>query len=171
MDNYIAELHQAGAEKVSVKVDKDLGIDKHLAAELLQGRSVNKHGAVWLVGDFNDKDAKGNIKIREINIPDYNPMRELQGLPLKRMSALEKQQLSDDLSKGKKVMVKLTVNGKTKQVALEAAPLKRGFSIYDNGKKVSLKQLKDKTIKHSDFDKMKVIKSEEKKRVTPGLGV
>lgn len=125
-------------ESASFKFDASSGINKGLAKELVSGRAINSSGNNWKMIDFNDRDSAGNFLLREISVPDFDMVSELGKLQLRRSTEDSSKQLLDGLRAGKKMACSIMVDGKVRSVEIEAQPLKRGFQLYENGKKIQL---------------------------------
>lgn len=144
INGYTASLSN-GKTTVSMLVENDHSLDKEHVRSLLNGRPVNIDGNIWKIPDLNDRDAEGNIRLKDVVIADYSVERELAKLPVPEMDALSKAELINGLKGGKQQEVTLNIEGVDKLVTLEANPLKRTLNLYEEGRKVTLDKLKGKT--------------------------
>lgn len=128
-------------EKRILGAKDTVGLTREQVGELLHGRAINSHGSRWKVPDINDKDASGNIKIRDVLIPDFNPEAALKKLPLAIMPDGQLHKLSTDIKNGKRVTVPLRIGGRNKTVELEANPIRRGFDFYLDNTRTTLLDL------------------------------
>lgn len=152
---------KANGEVLNFKFDSSTGIDQRQAAELANGRAIKFGTDSWKLIDFNDKDASGNYLLKDIRIPGFDVGKELDKLPLKSLSETEKQELVAGFQQGKRMNVDLEIAGKSQQVQIEAQPLKRGFQLYEGGKKISLDKLLGKEASPAKHQKLQ-IKAEQK---------
>lgn len=107
-------------------------IDATEVYNLLAGRAVQKENS-WIKLDFNDKDAKGNHRIKEFHsVYGYDLERALQQLSLKELSnKTETDKLKHDLKQGNRLPVTLIKNGNEHRFYIEANPQFKSINIYD----------------------------------------
>lgn len=129
-----------GSEK-KMFIPEDMGINKYQARELLNGRAVNVKGDTWIVPDLNDRDAKGNIKIREINIPDFKIKDQLLAIPGVDWAKNKLEKVYDELIAGKQSHITITREKSQSNISIEVDPIKREFKYYQNGQRVKPEQL------------------------------
>ncbi len=110
------------------------------AYNLLAGRCVQKSDT-WVKLDLNDKDQKGNFRIKEFH-PEYgyDLERDLRQLPLVELLIKEDtERLTKDLKSGNRVSVGFIKDGKEKRYYIEANPQFKSLNIYDeHSRKISL---------------------------------
>src|SRR5690606_33566079 len=82
------------------------GINTSEAYNLLASRAIEREGK-WVQLDFNDKDSKGNFRIKEFHSGyGYNLEKILQQLPLKELlNKSEADKLHDALKSGNRLAV------------------------------------------------------------------
>ncbi len=144
INGYTASLSN-GKTTVSMLVENDASLDKEKVRSLLNGRPVNTNGNVWKVPDLNDRDAEGHIRLKDVLIADYSLERELDKLPFTELDAVRKEEIISGLKSGKQIAVTIKIDSVEKSVNLQANPLKRTLNLYENGRKVTLEKLKEKT--------------------------
>lgn len=144
INGYTASLSN-GKTTVSMLVENDASVDKEQVRNLLNGRPVNFDGNIWRVPDLNDRDAEGNIRLKDVVVADYSVERELAKLPVAAMETISKSELINGLKSGKQQEVTLNIDGVDKLITLEANPLKRTLNLYEDGRKVTIDKLKERT--------------------------
>lgn len=102
------------------------------AGNLLAGRSVQREG-VWQQLDFNDKDATGNLKMKQFHQGyGFDLNDALQKLNLKDFkNGTVREQLLERLANGEKVDAVIKMNGKEHKIDIEANPQFKAVTIYD----------------------------------------
>lgn len=107
-------------------------IDATEVYNLLAGRAVQKENS-WIKLDFNDKDAKGNHRIKEFHSGyGYDLEKAVQQLSLKELSnKTETDKLKHDLKQGNRLPVTLIKNGNEHRFYIEANPQFKSINIYD----------------------------------------
>ncbi|MCA5004961.1 hypothetical protein [Sphingobacterium bovistauri] len=137
-----------------------MSIDKFQASELLHGRAVNTTGTKWIVPDLNDRDGEGHIKLRAINIPDFDLTTELSRIRGIKLNEEEKEVVIDKLKNGQRVDIQIKTGKNIQKLEIEANPLKREINFYDAlHKKASVGNLavsvpeKSRNVVKMDIDK------------------
>ncbi len=138
MESFEVKHINENGQSSNFRFDASSGINKEQAKELVSGRAINANGNNWKMIDFNDKDAAGNFLVRELSIPDFDIVKELNKLSLRRSTQDNAEALLNGLRAGKKMACSMMVDGKLRSLEIEAQPLKRGFQLYENGNKISL---------------------------------
>ena len=119
------------------------------AYNLLAGRAVQKE-KTWMQLDLNDKDAKGNHRIKEFHMGyGYDLEKTLQQLPLKELvNKTEANKLQDSLKNGDRQPITLIKNGNEHRFYIEANPQFKSVNIYDeHSRKITVsKALGNKTM-------------------------
>lgn len=150
IQGYDASLTSANGELRRVSISDELPIDKFKARELLHGRAVNIKDGIWIVPDLNDRNSKGYIKLREVNVPDLSikdKIKEIRGL---KLSPVELQKLTSDLAGGKRVQVHLLNKNSKSALEFEIDPIRRELIFFQNGIKTQIDQLaNNRTSKNS----------------------
>jgi hypothetical protein len=105
------------------------------AYNLLCGRPVLKtepdRSSVWVQIDMNDKDDKGNLKIRNISREiGFDLAASLDNMPLKNAPEM-KDILLSKLKQGQQVNAVLDLKGKEYQCNLVADPLRSEVAIFN----------------------------------------
>ena len=116
------------------------GINTSEAYNLLAGRAVEREGK-WMQLDFNDKDPKGNFRIKEFHSGyGYNLEKILQQLPLKELlNKSEADKLHDALKSGNRLAVSFIKDGNEQRYYIEANPQFKSINIYDeHSRKITL---------------------------------
>lgn len=110
-------------------------IDADQAYQLLCGRALEKDGK-WIQLDFNDRDEKGNFRIRDYRTgPQYDLIEKLKELPLKPISPEEEKKIVENLKAGERTSVSFSMDGVEKRFYIEANPQFRNITIYDEHSK------------------------------------
>lgn len=114
-------------------------IDVGQAYQLLCGRSLEIDGK-WVQLDFNDRDEKGNFRIRDYRTgPQYDLIEKLKELPLKPISPEEEKKIIENLKAGERTSVSFSMDGVEKRFYIEANPQFRNITIYDkHSKKITM---------------------------------
>ena len=114
-------------------------IDADQACKLLRGRALEKDGK-WIQLDFNDRDEKGNFRIRDYRTGTQYDLREkLKEFPSKPLSPEEEKKIVENLKAGERTSVSFSVDGVEKRFYIEANPQFRNITIYDeHSKKITL---------------------------------
>jgi hypothetical protein len=123
------------------------------------GRTV-KSGEKWTQLDLDDKDPQGKFRVKEFNVDyGYDLLKAGQQLPLKELkNELSKQQLMDGLLNGERQNVTIRVNGKERQLSIEANPQFKNIKVFDDknqkitigaamGKEIQKEQKQTRTIR------------------------
>lgn len=120
-------------------------IDADQAYQLLCGRSVESDGK-WVQLDFNDRDEKGNFRIRDYRTgPQYDLIEKLKELPLKPISPEEEKKIVENLKAGERTSVSFSMDGVEKRFYIEANPQFRNITIYDeHSKKIAMNNMETK---------------------------
>lgn len=118
------------------------------AYNLLSGRAIQKEYTTideqrqntWMQLDFNDKDAAGNFRMKELHAGyGYDLRQVLSQLPLKETSMDAKEKLMNNLINGNRQQVTFIKEGKEQTFYIEANPQHKTVNIYDeNTKKISM---------------------------------
>ena len=90
----------------------------------------------WLIPDLNDRDHLGNIRYREVSIPDYSISELISKVPGIKLNPTELVDQVSALKQGKTVDIMLKSSKYPYQI--EANPLTRSITFYKDGKKVNL---------------------------------
>ena len=130
------EAKQSDSKTLLISNDDGYALTREQTYNLLCGRSVEITGR-WIKVDFNDQTADGRFKIKELGrIPDYDIKESLKKLSIPE---IELDRLTQKLKEGGKQMIQLRNDGDTKQVYVEANPMFRSITIYDEKqRKISL---------------------------------
>lgn len=105
------------------------------AYNLMKGGAILKveDGGVrtWLVLDFNDKDAQGSCKLKQLHY-DYNLHNVLADLRIKELkSPLLMEHLIKGLENGERMQVTVTKGGRAEKLFIQADPARKDVLIYD----------------------------------------
>lgn len=137
-----------------------------LSGRLLQVKTPN--GNEWLSIDFNDKDAKGNLRMRSFDAksgPDI--LTELEKLPLKENRFADaKAELEKGLKTGDRMPVTVLNKGKEQTYFLEMNANRTLSLLNAEGKKVSLAEAIGK---QESVNKQKAIKLNPDVRLKEGV--
>lgn len=136
-----ASMTKSNAAKVSVELKETEGLMKDHLRELLHGRSINIKNGKWLIPDLSDRDANGNIRIKEVMVGNLDLEAILSKFPNLSPKSVSAVDLVDSLKNGKRVDVLFHINGEDVKANLQANPLHHTVDIYRNGKKMSLASL------------------------------
>lgn len=144
-------------------------IDADQAYHLLCGRSLEKDGK-WVQLDFNDRDEKGNFRIRDYRTgPQYDLRAKLIQLPLKPISPEEENKIIENLKSGERTSVSFSVDGVEKRFYIEANPQFRNITIYDeNSKKITMN---NRELRPSDLTVVHKIKEIPEKTNNKRVGI
>lgn len=107
---------------------------------LLSGRSVQVANT-WMQLDFNDKDPKGNYRIKQFHSNyGYDLEKVLQQLPLKELDNKEEEnKLREALKNGSRISVSFIKDGNEQHFYIEANPQFKSINIYDeHSRKITL---------------------------------
>lgn len=125
----------------SFYINKGNGVTAKEAYNLLEGRSVyknliNKEGkpySAWLKIDFENKDDKGNFKMKQFSEQyGYDLEKTLSNYPIKEMAVDEQRTaLLNSLKKGNTQQVTMENNGNQSKYFIEAVPQYKNINVYD----------------------------------------
>lgn len=109
------------------------------AHDLLSGRAMVKAGTSndWMQFDLNDRDAKGNYRLKEYSSDfNFDIGEALKGLPIKD---LKKDELVAKLSQGNRVEIVIKNANVERTLFIEANPQYRSLRIFDGlGRSIKL---------------------------------
>nr|WP_121269893.1 hypothetical protein [Pedobacter schmidteae] len=159
----IVDTREGNVKSVLLSPRNNTLVPPKMAQRLLEGGTVlhKKHNGdpIWLTCDFNDKDAKGNIKVKSYAYDSMNLQNELDKCAAcKKLTEGEKRQLIDKLENGERPSIPV---GKDKRVYLQAKP-HNGVQVYED--KQCKQKLDPVTLQRKYEAKLTVAKSE---RVIP----
>lgn len=126
--------HEEGANKITARQ----------AQNLLSGRAVmtgNKENRHWMQLDFNDRDAKGNYKVKRFYSGyGFDLEKKLCQLPLQELRNKEGlNQLLTNIENGERPEVTLVQDSKKFKIAIEADPRFKSLIGYNaKGQKIPL---------------------------------
>ncbi|WEK21369.1 MAG: hypothetical protein P0Y49_09470 [Candidatus Pedobacter colombiensis] len=150
-NNYIASLTDQAKPDQHIKISmpsEEMVLDPRKAFNLLAGRAVflpaEKKGQqdIWLQMDFNDKDAQGNHRVKQINT-GYDLAGALNTHNVKELTnpLLQHEQIKQ-LHNGEKVQFDGMVNGIKQKLFVQAAPGKQGVEFLNvNSEKINPEML------------------------------
>ncbi|WP_299568400.1 hypothetical protein [uncultured Pedobacter sp.] len=118
----------------SLSVDQSMMVSREQASQLIRGRSVQMDNTTWRTVDLNDRDAEGQLQLRDVDVPDFNIEAELGLLPLAAKDKLNIQDHARNLKEGKQIEVSVAINENLLQLQAEALPLQRKIQLMANGK-------------------------------------
>lgn len=127
-----------GKEKRSLSVEDSAGISKEQADGLLHGRAVHIGGDKWKIPDINDADPKGNIRIREIRIADFDLEKSITSIPGVKLKEEELSEILVGLRNGKRIDLSAGLDNQQKVIQVEADPLQRGLNFFLNNKRIDI---------------------------------
>lgn len=110
-------------------------LNKSQGLALLQGKPI-MIADKWLIPDLNDRDNLGNIRFRELSIPDFSITEVLKNIPGIKISTAELEQKAKALKDGQGVDIYLKTSKDPYQI--QASPLDRSIAIFKDGKKIQL---------------------------------
>ncbi|WP_133586382.1 hypothetical protein [Sphingobacterium yanglingense] len=128
-------------DKRSLSFIDNMGLSPDKANNLLAGRPVLMYGDRWKIPNINDTDGKGNIIVKEIKVIDYKIEELLTKIPGTKLSSTELQKTVKALKKGERIEIPIKIDGKQRNIGLEASPLKRDFIYYEGNRRTTLDQL------------------------------
>lgn len=164
----------------SFYINKGNGVTAKEAFNLLEGRSVfknmmNKEGkpySAWLKIDFENKDDKGNFKLKQFSEQyGYDLEKTLSNYPIKEMATAEqKTALLSSLKKGNAQLVTMDKNGSQSKYFIEAVPQYKNINVYDPKMNVVKRQAvqKGNSINGQAEKQTTVAKKEQKQGVDEG---
>lgn len=134
----------------SFYINKGNGVTAKEAYNLLEGRSVfknliNKEGkpySAWLKIDFENKDDKGNFKLKQFSEQyGYDLEKSLSNFPIKEMAVEEQRTaLLNSLKKGNAQQVTMEKNGSQSKYFIEAVPQYKNINVFDSKMNVVKRQ-------------------------------
>lgn len=146
MEGFKASLMDANNKKQAVFIETGSGITADHAVQLLSGRAVHKSDGGWQVLDFNDKDAAGNYRIREVPGHLFDIEKALKDLPVKNgQDGQDMMNVQSALENGQQVAVVLNIKGKDISVSIQADPKRGQVAIYKDSNPVTLSSLQNPT--------------------------
>jgi hypothetical protein len=143
LSGYDVKLINAQGKSEKIFIDVNVPINKYQVRELLSGRSVNIEGNKWLMTDKNDRDAEGNLSIKEVNITNFNLNEELSKIPGITKDIAKLEELRIGIANGKRVEIQLTSGSMPRHISIEANPIKRELILFENKKRIPITELEN----------------------------
>jgi len=151
LDGILYSLNLGNKEQRNIFIESESSIRKADVVALLQGRAILLKDK-WLIPDLNDRDKTGNIKLKEILVPNYDLHQELKNIPGLKLPAEKIEHIVAGLQSGQSV----NLNSKNFQgISIEANPLGRSIQFIKDNKKIILNELSN-----NPKPKMKIAKSQ-----------
>ncbi|WP_343560902.1 hypothetical protein [Sphingobacterium sp.] len=140
LEGLLYSLNLGGKEQRTIFVESESSLRKAEVIALLQGRSILIKDK-WLIPDLNDRDIAGNIKLKEIHVPNYDLHQEIKEIPGLKLPAEKIHRIVADLQSGQRV----NLNSKNYQgISIEAHPLGKSLLFIKDNKRVNLNELSNK---------------------------
>ena len=143
LSGYDVKLINDQGKSEKVFIDVNVPINKYQIRELLSGRPVNIEGNKWLIPDKNDRDAEGNLSLKEVNITNFNLKEKLCKIPGITKDIEKLEELRIGLANGKRVEIQLTSSSMPRHISIEANPVKRELFLFENKKRISITELEN----------------------------
>jgi hypothetical protein len=148
-EGYQAKLSEGQRNEANACLIEPLTLKPEQAYNLLCGRPVlhtdKDQSSRWVQLDLNDKDEKGNLKIRKVSREiGFDLAALLENLPLKNADEVKHKVLAG-LENGGQILAVFEVKGKEYSCNLVASPLRNEISVFnDKMEQVSPVDLKPK---------------------------
>ncbi|WP_313157566.1 hypothetical protein [Sphingobacterium multivorum] len=134
-------LNLGGKEQRTIFVESESSLRKPNVIALLQGRSILIKDK-WMIPDLNDRDNTGNIKLKEILVPNFDLHQEIKKIPRLKLPADEIERMVADLQSGQRV----NLNSKNYQgITIEAHPLGKSLLLIKDNKRINMNELSNNT--------------------------
>ncbi|MGJ1435639.1 hypothetical protein [Sphingobacterium siyangense] len=137
LEGLLYSLNLGGKEQRTIFVESESSIRKADVIALLQGRSILINDK-WLIPDLNDRDKAGNIKLKEILVPNFDLHQEIKNIPGLKLPAEKIDNMVADLQSGQRVNLN---SKKYKRISIEANPLGKSLLFIKDNKRVNLNEL------------------------------
>ena len=137
LEGLLYNLNLGGKEQRTIFVESESSLRKADVIALLQGRSILIKDK-WLIPDLNDRDKNGNIKLKEILVPNFDLHQEIKKIPGLKLPAEEIDRMVADLQSGQRVNLN---SKKFNEISIEANPLGKSLLFIKENKRIILNNL------------------------------
>lgn len=129
LSSYTIGMAKEGTKSIRVNIDISKGIlNADKAGNLLEGRPVRTEKGIWLAIDTNDKDNKGNFKVKAVPIDVDSILVDLRG---RRRSISKDYDIMHKLENGEPLSIK--IRGEQRAVSWDKAT--KRFSVSSSEEK------------------------------------